>query len=58
MKVKFTLNDMDAVELAYWNNEGYMPSKTEHVPKEREYQILQELWLRMAKRLEKEREKC
>ena len=56
MKVKFTLQDMDAIEAAYWNNEGYMPCKIDHVPQEAEYRVLQELWLRMAKRLKKERE--
>lgn len=53
MKVKFTLKDMAAIELAYWSNEGCMPSKTEHVPKDKEYQVLQELWLRMAERIKK-----
>ena len=53
MKVKFTQKDLAAIELVYWNNEGDMPCNIEHVPKDREYQVLQELWLRMAERIEK-----
>ena len=51
MKVKFTQEDLDAIETAYWDNEGYMPCKVDHVPKQKEYQILQQLWLRMADKI-------
>ena len=54
MKVKFTQEDLDAIETAYYDNEGTIPCNTSYTPKEKDYQILQKLWLRMAERIEKE----
>ena len=54
MKVKFTQEDLDAIEVAYYDNEGTIPSNVSHVSKEKDYQILQRLWLRMADRINKE----
>ena len=51
MKVKFTQEDLDAIEYAYFDNEGYMPCKVDHIPKLKEYQVLQQLWLRMADKI-------
>lgn len=54
MKVKFTQADLDAIETAYYDNEGTVPWNTLHTPIEKDYEILQKLWLRMAKRINKE----
>ena len=54
MKVKFTEEDLEAIEIAYYNNEGTIPCIVSHTPKEKEYQILQKLWLRMAERIIRE----
>ena len=54
MKVKFTQADLDAIETAYYDNEGTIPCNTSHVPKEKDYQILQQLWIRMADSINKE----
>ena len=54
MKIKFTEADMDAIEAMYYDNEGYIPRNTNHIPKEKEYQIIQLLYLRMLKEWEKE----
>lgn len=53
MKVKFTQKDLDAIEIAYFDNEGYMPCMVAHIPEQKEYQILQQLWLRMADKINK-----
>ena len=53
MKVKFTQKDLDAIEYVYFDNEGYIPSNVDHVPKLEEYQVLQQLWIRMAEKIEK-----
>ena len=52
MKVKFTQEDLDAIEVAYLDNEGYVPCLVTHIPEQKEYQVLQQLWLRMAKKIE------
>lgn len=54
MKVKFTQEDLDAIETAYYDNEGTLPCNVSHTPIEKDYEILQKLWLRMAKRINKE----
>lgn len=51
MKIKITLEDLDAIEVAYFNHEGYLPCNISHIPEEKEYQILQKLWLRMADKI-------
>lgn len=43
MKVKFTQADLDAIETAYYDNEGTIPCNVSHIPKEKDYQILQQL---------------
>lgn len=52
MKIEFTSEDLDAIEVAYVDNEGYLPCYVAHIPKQKEYQILQKLWLRMANKIE------
>lgn len=54
MKVKFTQEDLDAIETAYYDNEGTLPCNVSYTPTEKDYQILQKLWLRMADRINKE----
>ena len=54
MKVKFTQEDLDAIETAYYDNEGTLPCNVSYTSKEKDYQILQKLWLRMADRINKE----
>ena len=54
MKVKFTQEDLDAIETAYYDNEGTIPCNVSYTPQEKDYQILQKLWLRMAERINKE----
>lgn len=54
MKVKFTQEDLDAIETVYYDNEGTIPCNVSHVSEEKDYQILQQLWLRMADRINKE----
>lgn len=53
MKIKFTQEELDAIEVAYWDNEGYMPCMVDHIPEQKEYQVLQQLWLKMAEKIEK-----
>jgi hypothetical protein len=52
MKIKFTVEDLDAIETAYFDNEGYLPCNVSHVPKKKEYQILQKLWLKMSSKID------
>lgn len=54
MKVKFTQEDLDAIETVYYDNEGTLPCNVSHIPLEEDYQTLQKLWLRMAERINKE----
>ena len=58
MKVKFTQEDLDAIETAYYDNEGTLPYNVSHTPIEKDYEILQKLWLRMAERINKEVSNC
>lgn len=51
MKIKFTQEEMDAIEVAYYDNEGYIPCNINHTPEQKEYQILQQLWLKMAEKI-------
>lgn len=51
MKIKFTEEEMDAIEVAYCDNEGYLPCNVNHTPEQKEYQILQQLWLKMAEKV-------
>ena len=53
MKVKFTQEELDAIEVAYFDNEGYQPCNLKHIPRQKEYQILQQLWLKMADKINK-----
>lgn len=53
MKVKFTEEELDAIETAYFDNEGHIPCNIAHVPEQKEYQILQQLWLKMADKINK-----
>lgn len=48
MKIKFTQEEMDAIETAYYDNEGYLPCNISHIPEQKEYQILQKLWIKMS----------
>lgn len=52
MKIKFTVEDLDAIETAYYDNEGYLPCNISHVPEQKEYQILQKLWLKMSDKID------
>lgn len=52
MKIKFTVEDLDAIETAYFDNEGYLPCNIFHVPEQKEYQILQKLWLKMSDKID------
>lgn len=52
MKIEFTSEDLDAIEVAYVDNEGYLPCYVAHIPEQKEYQVLQKLWLRMANKIE------
>ena len=51
MKVKFTEEELDAIEVAYFDNEGYQPCNLKHIPRQKEYQVLQQLWLKMAEKI-------
>lgn len=51
MKVKFTQEEFDAIETAYFDNEGYLPYNVAHIPKQKEYQVLQQLWLKIADKI-------
>lgn len=51
MKIKFTQEEMDAIEVAYVDNEGVIPCDISHTPEQREYQILQQVWLKMAEKI-------
>lgn len=57
MKVKFTQEEFDAVETAYFDNEGYRPCNVNHTPEQKEYQILQQLWLKMAEEIGRKKSK-
>ena len=57
MKIKFTQEEMDAIEVAYYDNEGFIPCYISHTSKEKEYQILQQLWLKMAKKIDEKKSK-
>lgn len=52
MKIKFTIEDLDAIETAYFDNEGYLPCNISHIPEQKEYQILQKLWLKMSDKID------
>ena len=51
MKIKFTQEEMDAIEVAYYDNEGAVPYDVSHTPEQKEYKILQQLWLKMAEKI-------
>lgn len=51
MKIKFTQEEMDAIEVAYYDNEGFTPRDFSHTPEQKEYRILQQLWLKMAEKI-------
>ena len=51
MKIEFTQEEMDAIEVAYYDNEGFVPCNVSHTSKEKAYQILQRLWLKMAEKI-------
>lgn len=50
MKIKFTREEMYAIEIAYYDLEGAVPCDTSHTPKTRAHQLLQQLWLKMAEK--------
>lgn len=52
MKIEFTVEDLDAIETAYFDNEGYLPCNISHIPGQKEYQILQKLWLKMSDKID------
>jgi len=52
MKIKFTSEDLDAIETAYFDNEGYLPCNISHIPEQKEYQILQKLWIKMSDKID------
>lgn len=51
MKIKFTQEEMDAIEVAYYDNEGAVPCDFSHTSQKKDYQILQQLWLKMAEKI-------
>lgn len=51
MKIEFTQEEMNAIEVAYYDNEGFIPCNISHTPREKEYRILQQLWLKMAEKI-------
>ena len=51
MKIKFTQEEMNAIEAAYYDNEGTIPCDVSHTSQEKAYQILQQLWLKMAEKI-------
>lgn len=51
MKIRFTQEEMDAIEIAYFDNEGYLPCDVYHMPEQKEYQILQKLWIKMSDKI-------
>ena len=57
MKINFTQEEMDAIEVAYCDNEGYLPCNVNHIPEQKEYQILQRLWLKMAQKIGRKKAK-
>jgi len=57
MKIKFTQEEMDAIECAYFDNEGTIPCNISYTPKQKEYQILQQIWLKMAEKMGKKKSK-
>ena len=52
MKITFTPEEMDAIETAYYDSEGYLPCDISHIPNQKEYQILQKLWIKMSDKIE------
>ena len=57
MKIKFTEEEMDAIEVAYCDGEGYLPCNISHIPEQKEYKILQQLWLKMAEKMGEKKSK-
>lgn len=57
MIVKFTQEEMNAIEVAYYDNEGVLPCNIFHTSKQKEYQILQQLWLKMAEKIGEKKSK-
>lgn len=57
MKIKFTQEEMDAIEIAYYDNEGTIPRDVSHTSQEKAYQILQQLWLKMAEKIGEKKSK-
>ncbi len=57
MKIKFTKEEMNAIQVAYYDNEGYLPCNITHTPEQKEYQILQQLWLKMAEKIGEKKSK-
>lgn len=57
MQIKFTQEEMDAIEVAYYDNEGTLPDNMDHIPEQENYQVLQQLWLKMANKMNKKRNK-
>ena len=51
MKIKFTEEEMGAIEVIYYNHEGCYPCNTLHTPAHKNYQLLQWLWLKMAEKV-------
>lgn len=51
MKINFTQDEMDAIEVAYYDNEGTVPCDLSHTSQEKAYQILQQLWFKMAEKI-------
>ena len=56
MEISFTQEDLDAIEVAYYDNEGYRPCDVDHISEQKENQTLQRLWLTMEH--ESKKEKC
>lgn len=57
MKIKFTREEMYAIEIAYYDHEGTIPCDISHTPKIKAYQLLQQLWLKMAEKTGKKKAK-
>lgn len=51
MKIKFTQEEMDAIETAFYDHEGIVPYNIFYTPEQKEYKILQQLWQKMAKKI-------
>ena len=54
MKVKFTEDDIDALETAYYDNEGYVISDYTHTSSNEAMETIRQLWQRMIQRQAKE----